>query len=82
MDGPAPRRILLVQTSFLGDVVLTTALDQRLRVAFPDATISWMVRPDAAPILEPGLGKDNVLVYDKRGADSQGLLVATKSCGP
>lgn len=69
MDGPIPRRILLVQTSFLGDVVLTTALDRRLRDAFPAAEIAWMVRPDAASIVEPLLGKEHVLVYDKRGGD-------------
>lgn len=75
-----PRRILLVQTSFLGDVVLTTALDRRLRSAFPGAEITWMVRPDAAPIVAPLLGSEHVLVYDKRGAD-RGLRGIARTAG-
>ncbi|MFP6662963.1 MAG: lipopolysaccharide heptosyltransferase II [Deltaproteobacteria bacterium] len=71
-----PQRILLAQTSFLGDVVLTTALARRLLEAFPAAEVHWLVRPDAREIITPLVGPERVLVYAKRAEDAgyRGLL--------
>jgi heptosyltransferase-2 len=66
---PRRNRILLAQTSFLGDVVLTTPLWRALRDAFPGSDIWWLVRPDAAPIIAPLVGTERVLTFDKRGGD-------------
>lgn len=46
-----PRRILLIQLRRLGDVVLSTALLDDLRRAFPDAVLDFLVGPPAAPLL-------------------------------
>ena len=46
-------RILLVQTAFLGDVILTTPLLAVLRQHRPDAEITAIVTPAAAPLLAP-----------------------------
>jgi heptosyltransferase-2 len=75
-----PDRILLAQTSFLGDVVLTTALAQAVRAARPEADLYWLVRPEAAPLLVPIAGAERVLVFDKRGSDAgwSGLLATAK----
>lgn len=67
---PRRDRVLLAQTSFLGDVVLTTPLWRALRDALPDAEIWWLVRPDAAPLIAPLTGAGRVLVFDKRGGDA------------
>jgi len=64
-----PRRLILAQTSFLGDVVLTTPLWRALRDALPETEVWWLVRPDAAPIVVPLAGAGRVLVFDKRGGD-------------
>ena len=64
-----PRRLLLAQTSFLGDAVLTTPLWRALRDALPSTDVWWLVRPDAAPVVTPLSGPDRVLVFDKRGGD-------------
>lgn len=61
--------MLLAQTSFLGDVVLTTALAQTITAAWPDAEIHWLVRPDAKPLLAPTYGA-RVHTFDKRGVHS------------
>lgn len=67
-----PRKILLIQTAFLGDVVLATALQRRLAEAFEEAEIHWLVRPDAEAIVAPLVPPGRVLVYAKR-ADGRGL---------
>ncbi|MEB2283997.1 MAG: lipopolysaccharide heptosyltransferase II [Polyangiaceae bacterium UTPRO1] len=62
-------RILLVQTGFLGDVILTTPLVAALRRARPEAELTMLVTPAAAPLVAAHPELDRVLVDDKRGAD-------------
>ncbi len=61
-------RILIVQTSFLGDVVLSTPVFAAIRKHFPDAHVAVMVRPESAGILADHPAVDEVLVDDKHGA--------------
>jgi len=72
-DAP---RILVVQTGFLGDVVLTTPLLGALRRRRPAATIAVLVTPAAAPLVAHHPAVDLVLVDDKRGADRGGRGLA------
>jgi heptosyltransferase-2 len=59
----------LIQTAFLGDVVLATALQRRVADSLPDAEIHWLVRPDAEAIVAPLVLPGHVLVYAKRGEE-------------
>lgn len=61
-------RILIVQTSFLGDVVLSTPVFAALHRQFPQAHISVLVRPESAGVLAEHPAVNQVLVDDKRGA--------------
>jgi heptosyltransferase-2 len=61
-------RILLVQTAFLGDVILTTPLLAALRRHRPEADLTMLVTPAAAPLVASHPALDRVLVDDKRGA--------------
>jgi heptosyltransferase-2 len=63
-------RILIAQTSFLGDVVLSTPVCAALRRRYPDAHITLWVRPDTAGVLEGHPAVDALLVDDKRGHTS------------
>lgn len=65
----AAERILLVQSGFLGDVVLTTSLVAALRRRLPAAELVMMVAPAAVPLVARHPALDGVLVDDKRGAD-------------
>ncbi|MBU6367505.1 MAG: glycosyltransferase family 9 protein [Gemmatimonadetes bacterium] len=56
----------VVQTSFLGDMVLTTPLLARLAREGP---VHVVATPANAPLLEGHPAVATVLVYDKRGAD-------------
>ncbi len=61
------RRIVVVQTAFLGDVVLTTPLLAELRRAHPEARISVVATPVGAEALEGQPFLDDVERFDKRG---------------
>src|SRR5262245_35013825 len=61
--------VLVVQTSFLGDVVLTTPLVSALRRRIAPRRLAVLVRPEAAPLMRGHPDVDEVLVDDKRGRD-------------
>src|SRR5437879_4735952 len=63
--GPA---LLVAQTSFLGDVVLTTPLVSALRRRLVPRRLALLVRPEAVPLVAGHPDIDQVLVDDKRGA--------------
>jgi heptosyltransferase-2 len=73
---PAAERILVVQSGFLGDVVLTTPLLAALRRRLPSAYLAMLVTPAAAPLVAAHPALDAVLVDDKRdtGRGAAGLL--------
>jgi len=61
-----PARSLIIQTSFLGDTVLTTPLIARLAER---TQVDIVVTPLSAPLLANNPAIHEVIVYDKRGAD-------------
>ncbi len=76
--GPA---LLVPQTSFLGDVVLTTPLaDGAPLTGFDPRRLAVLVRPEAAPLVDGHPDVDEVLVDDKRGRD-QGLARSRRRGG-
>jgi len=66
-------RILLVRLRQIGDVVFTTPAIHAVRQRFPDAYLSYIVEPAAAPIVidNPHL---NEVVIAPRGRGARGLL--------
>lgn len=65
-DGPT---ILVVQTAFLGDVVLTTSLLRELRRLLPGSRILLVATPLGAATMLGSPLVDEILVYDKKGPD-------------
>ena len=61
-------KILLVRLREIGDVVFTTPAIRALRQHFPDAHLTYVVEPAAAPIV-----LDNPLLNDVRVAPKRGL---------
>ena len=76
LESSPPARILVVQTAFLGDVIFTSPLVHALRGRFPSARLTLVVAPRGAPIARHIPGVDEVVVFDKRGANRSpmGLL--------
>lgn len=67
---PGGPKLLVVQTSFLGDVVLTTPLLTALRQRLRPRELVVLVRRDAAALLGGHPDVDRVLVDDKHGRDA------------
>lgn len=70
MDGRSGGRAggtLVIQTAFLGDVVLTTPLLAAL--AERHGPVDVVTTPGAAPLLDGHPAVASVIAYDKRGAD-------------
>src|SRR5215468_9707168 len=67
-ESPPGPSLLVPQTSFLGDVVLTTPLIAALRQRLCPRRLAVLVRPDAASLLDGHPDIDDILVDDKRGA--------------
>jgi lipopolysaccharide heptosyltransferase II len=68
-DGGGGPAVLVPQTSFLGDVVLTTPLVTAVRRRLAPRRLAVVVRPEAVPLVAGHPDVDDVLVDDKRGAD-------------
>lgn len=64
------RRILIIQTAFIGDVVLVTPLIRAAKNAFPQAKVDAMVIPAAADLLQTNPYLERIVVYDKRGREA------------
>jgi len=60
------KRILIIQTAFLGDVILCTPLIKALRMLSSDSFISFLLIPETKKVLENNPHLDEILVYDKR----------------
>lgn len=69
MAPPAPSKILVIQTAFLGDLVLTTSFLANLRGLAPYAEIHLLTTPLGAKLLTPNDFGVRPISYDKRGAD-------------
>ncbi len=70
------KRILLIRTDRIGDVVLSTPAIKAVRDTYPNAYIAFMVRPYAKDIVDGNPYLDEVIIYDKDRAHKSFLLTA------
>jgi len=64
------KRVLVFQTAFIGDLVLTLPLVQAIARRIPQALVDVVAIPSAANILENHPAVCQAIVYDKRGAEA------------
>ncbi|MGE4357358.1 MAG: lipopolysaccharide heptosyltransferase II [Candidatus Omnitrophota bacterium] len=69
VNEPIYKRILIIRTDRIGDVVLSTPVIKNLRDNFPQSFITIMVRPYTREIVEGNPYLDEVIVYDKERKD-------------
>ena len=61
-----PSKILIIKPSALGDIALTLPVLASLRAAFPDAHITWFIRPEFVPLLENIPGLNDVIIFHRK----------------
>ena len=72
------KKILIIQTAFIGDVVLATALIEKLHLYHPGAMIDFLVRKGNESLLDnnPYLGE--VLIWNKKEHKAKNLFSTLK----
>lgn len=64
-----PNKILIIQTAFLGDLILLSSLFRLLRMRLPEAEISAVLSPLGQELFQNNAWNVEVIPFDKRGAD-------------
>ncbi len=61
------KRILVIQTAFIGDAILTLPMLQKLKELYPENSIDVLTIPSTEEIFNASPAADEVIVMDKRG---------------
>ena len=72
------QKILIIQTAFIGDVVLATGLLEKLHAQWPDASLSILVRKGNESLFDKHPFLHEILVWDKTKSKYRNLLRVLK----
>jgi lipopolysaccharide heptosyltransferase II len=61
-----PASFLIIQTAFIGDVILTTALIEKIHQFYPEASIDFLVRKGNETLLSDHPYLREVIIFDKK----------------
>ena len=73
------QKILIIQTAFIGDVILATPVLEALNERFQDATIDFLLRKGNEPLLKDHPFLNEVLIWDKRTSKRKNLFKTIRS---
>jgi ADP-heptose:LPS heptosyltransferase len=68
------KKFLIIQTAFIGDVVLATVLIEKLHDHFPDAEIDFLLRKGNEQLLAGHPFLHEILIWDKKQHKQKNLL--------
>jgi heptosyltransferase II len=74
----SPKSFLIIQTAFIGDVILATALVEKLRKAYPHSVIDFLLRKGNETLLIGHPYLRDVLVWDKKQGKIRNLFKITE----
>ena len=60
------KNILITKPSSLGDIVLALPALRVLRMSFPEAKISWLIRPEFAELIENHPHLNEIITFDRK----------------
>lgn len=69
------QKFLVIQTAFIGDVVLATALVEKLARYYPDAQIDFLVRKGNEGLLQNNPHLHEVLIWNKKEKKIRNLFI-------
>ena len=61
------KNILVIQTAFIGDAILTLPMLQKLKGMNPDSELDVIAIPGTAQIFNSSPAVDEVIILDKKG---------------
>lgn len=61
-----PAKILIVQTAFIGDVIIITPLIRAIKELYPTSLLDVMVIPQTAGVLKNNPNINEIILFDKR----------------
>ena len=67
-------KILIIQTAFIGDVILATSLIEKLHQYYPEAKIDFLLRKGNEALLQQHPKLREVLIWDKKGGKYKNLF--------
>ncbi|MCW3088612.1 MAG: glycosyltransferase family 9 protein, partial [Sediminibacterium sp.] len=73
------QKILVIQTAFIGDVVLATGLLEKLHAQWPEAQIDMLVRKGNESLLHNHPFLNEVLIWNKKQAKYRNLFALVRS---
>ncbi len=73
------KKILVIQTAFLGDVILATPIAENLKLNFPDVEIHYVVKKGNESLLTNHKFIDKVWVFDKKNGKFKNIFSLSKS---
>jgi len=73
------KKILIIRTDRIGDVILSTPVIKNLRDAYPNAHIAFMLRPYTKEIAENNPYLNEVIIYDKNNKHKS-ILSSIRFC--
>ncbi len=71
-------KILIIQTAFIGDVILATPLIEKLKEFYPDAHIDFLLRKGNESLFNEHPKLNKVLIWDKKKEKYLGLIKLIK----
>ncbi len=74
MDAMKLKKVLIIQTAFIGDVVLATPLIEALHNSFPNARIDFLLRKGNEGLLSNHPLLNKVLIWNKKEQKIKNLL--------
>lgn len=68
------KRILVIQTASIGDVILATAVIEKLHNHYPDAKIDYLIKKGNEGLFKSHPFLNNILIWDKRNNKTANLI--------
>jgi len=72
-------KFLIIQTAFIGDVILATSVVEKLHSFYPEADIDFLLRKGNEGLLESHPFINDVLIWDKKNKKYDNLKIISKS---
>ncbi len=65
--GINPKRILIVEVNWIGDVIFSTPFIRAIRNLYPKAYIACLIAPRTKEVLDLNPSVDKLIIYDEKG---------------